>query len=298
MSIKNILLEYILPYRRYILYYCSYICLFLIFYFFHKNIQKLMENIIKREVTNYKNKIYYFLLLLLSFLLFTNILYLISDTISFFMKNCIKNSLSNIKYNAKIIAYIYNLSFLILSLLIIITCLHKLIEKDFINYLNIKKTINRSNFIYFILYLIPLLIVFTLLFIFKKYEMIQINKEEFNEIYSVFIDKELIQNKIILFIFIFYFAFCEELLFRYYLLFYIEKFYKKNNVKYEKIYIYIIIFFSLIFSMLHSAKNILGYIRILIFSLYLYSLKRKSESLIYCTLLHFINNFLAFFLYQ
>jgi len=236
-----------------------------------------------------------------------SIIYLI---LVFFFIGIIYSTLSNlIDYRIKVISTLkqnYNLTISIINnILFVLGLLFAFYfiyyffkdEEDLIKSLNLEQTFDINNFIKFLLHLVPLFILFIIIIIFKKYDMLN-NDDNYSKFIERFYKSK--PTKLLVISNLIFFAFLEEFIFRYLLYNIFEKIFAKIGI-FKKYKFFIVFFISLLFFLGHSStygviffKNIFYYIiGIFLFSLYAFNLKYEAKSFIYCGLLHFLSNLLV-----
>lgn len=257
--------------------------LFTIIYLF---IQKKYEKILLKDDINVKDSNLLILFIIIQSIIVTLLFQLIS-MISISPKIFIKEYSEYFNEFESYKIYIYTIISFLISIILFYIIFKK--EKKLIKVLLFKETLNYRNFLYFIIFLVPI-------FIIKILVPLIINKSIKLPIYITNLLNHYKTNNLIVALMIVIFnAFIEEIIFRFYISYKFKTAYNKFNLEFSKNYdIYLS---SVLFSALHvisyKSKVILLFPIFFIFSLYLFLVKKYCKSVVYCTLTHFIYNFLT-----
>ncbi|MEM4398049.1 MAG: CPBP family intramembrane glutamic endopeptidase [Candidatus Woesearchaeota archaeon] len=256
------------------------VILLFIFNFVKNKLEKLV-----RSNTNNANKII-IIIIILSILIV--IIAVITEMILFsftLLKDELKIKTFSIQYFINFILTLINSFFIML--LICFSILKK--DKYFFDSISLNLTLDKNNLFKFLLFIIPLIFVYIIMPFILKNKIIFL--KDFNKLKDTFYSTNLIE----LFIQMLLCAFIEELIFRYYIpnlfLNYYYKYveYPPNN--------YEVYFSSILFVLAHffryKLKIFVLFPALFIFSLYIFLVKRHCKSIVYCSLIHFINNILV-----
>jgi hypothetical protein len=257
--------------------------LFTIFYLF---IQKKYEKILLKDDINAKDSNLLVLFIIIQSIIVT-LLFQIILMISISSKVFINNYLEHFSEFESYKIYIFTVISSMIGIFPLYIILKK--EKELIKVLLFKETLNFKNFLYFIIFLLPI-------FIIKILVPLMINKSIKLPIYITnLLHYNKTNNLIVALMMTIFNVFIEEIIFRFYIQYKFKKVYNKFTSEFSKNYdIYLSSLLFSIFHIIHYRSKVIFLFPIFfIFSLYLFLVKKYCKSIVYCTLAHFIRNILT-----